>query len=198
MPILGITASGISGHLTPPIVPAVYESIATQTVGSGGTSSVSFSSIPATYTHLQLRIMAKVTRATYPIGELKVEFNFDTGANYTVHDIYGDGSSLTLVQGSGQTSMRWGNGSIGTSTGGTFGVMIVDILDYANTSKYKTVRNFSGTDCNGTVGGLGGRLGQFSNLWSNTSAVSNIYITYGGGQGDFLEYSSFALYGIRG
>jgi hypothetical protein len=193
MPILGIIASQDYNRVT-----SSYESISTVTVGSGGSSGFTFSSIPSTYKHLQLRIMAQVTRSTYPIGEISAQFNSDSGTNYTVHEMYGDGATVSAVNGTSQTSMRWGNGTLGTTTGSNFGGMIIDILDYANTNKYKTVRNFSGTDANGTVGGLGGRVGMFSNLWMSTSAISSIYITYGGGQSNFTQYSTFALYGIKG
>ena len=61
MPILGVIASGISGHLTPPWPDNSYYQIGTTTVGAGGSSSITFSSIPATYTHLQIRGIASNT-----------------------------------------------------------------------------------------------------------------------------------------
>jgi len=194
--------SGASAASSPVTTPSgdtgVMYPISIINVDSSTAASVTFSSIPSTYTHLQLRIMAKVTRSTYPIGELSAQFNSDSGSNYSVHELYGDGSTVTAIGGTSGTSMRWGNGTIGTTTGEQFGVMIADILDYANTSKYKTVRNISGTDCNGTVNSYGGRVGIFSNLWMSTSAINSIYITYGGGQSNFTQYTTFALYGIKG
>jgi hypothetical protein len=84
----------------------------------------------------------------------------------------------------------------GTSTGGSFGVSIVDILDYANTNKYKTVRVLSGVDFNGTLAGYGGYVGPLSGNWRNTSAITSIKIN--AQTGNFTQYSQFALYGIKG
>jgi hypothetical protein len=74
-----------------------------------------------------------------------------------------------------------------------FGVTILDILDYANTNKYKTTRNLAGVDSNDT----NGKISFESGSWRSTSAVSTITLISGTGS-DFLQYSSFALYGIKG
>ena len=90
MPILGIYASAISGNLAFPS----YESIATTTVGSGGTASITFGSIPSTYTHLQVRGILQSARATFSRDEYKITINSDTGTNYDSHNIYGSGTSI--------------------------------------------------------------------------------------------------------
>jgi hypothetical protein len=193
-PILGIYASQISGHLFAPS--GSYDSIATTTVGAGGVSSVSFTSIPSTYTHLQLRILGQTNRATYGIEELKMTFNGDTTTSYRNHNLYGDGSSAFASTNS-TPSILLGDGMFGTSTGGTFGGGVLDILDYANTNKNTTTRLLAGVDINGTIAGYGGRVGLSSGLWPNTAAITSINIAPNNGS-LITQYSSFALYGIRG
>ena len=87
-PILGIIASSMLG------VTSSYESIATTTVGALGASSVTFSSIPSTYKHLQLRWIARSNRVAAQ-DFVDIRLNSDTGANYSAHLLYGDGSAAT-------------------------------------------------------------------------------------------------------
>ena len=195
-PILGIWASANQSQY---ISTNSYESIQTVTVGAGGSSSISFTSIPSTYKHLQLRMLVQETRGDYGIAGANMTFNSDSGSNYAYHQINGDGSSVGASGASSQTSIRICDGDFGTNqaTGGlVFGVGILDILDYANTNKYKTIRHLAGVDINGTVLSVGGRVGLFSGLWQSTSAVSSFTITPNGAS-DFRQYSSFALYGIK-
>jgi len=93
MPVLGIVASQISGHLFAPS--GAYESIATTTVGSGGASTITFSSIPSTYTHLQIRSINRNTRGlSGMVATLAMSFNSDvTAGNYYRHRLEGDGST---------------------------------------------------------------------------------------------------------
>jgi hypothetical protein len=172
-----------------------YQSIATVTVGSGGSSTVSFTSIPSTYTHLQLRVLAQTNRGTYGRDAVKLNLNSDTGNNYAWHELFGDGSSAATNAAS--TTNRGEAAEVGTTTGGAFGAAVIDFLDYANTSKYKTVRSLFGGDHNGTIAGFGGTVGLYSTLWQSTSAISTI--TFAPVNGTlFSQYSSFALYGIKG
>ena len=193
--ILGILDSGgaAAGGGT------AYESIATVTVGSGGSSSISFTSIPATYAHLQLRGIMRSDRS-YPLDIPYVEVgngSIDTGANYSAHRLYSNGSSVSTDGAANQNNMY--TLVCAGSTGGSdiFGVAVIDFLDYANTNKYKTVRSLSGTDLNGTPSGVGGQLYFSSANWRSTSAITNIRITPVVGP-NFVQYSQFALYGIRG
>ena len=191
MPILGILASQISGHLAPT---TGYVSIATTTVGAGGASSISFTGIPSVYKHLQVRLLAQTNRAS-SVDSLQFNFNSDTGSNYSWHTVQGDGSSTSALGYATQTYARIGDGTIGgaTGSGGYFGVGVIDILDYASTNKNKTIRGLTGVDENGA-----GRVGLGSGLWQNSStAISSISITPQAGT-LFLQYSSFALYGIQG
>lgn len=184
MPILGILASAMTGNLNV----NSYESIATTTVGGGGQVTITFSSIPQTYTHLQIRCMS-LSNVSFNNNQLRI--NGDTGANYTFHQLGGNGATLSAY---GQGT---GIGSIPVGQGGTSvypGVDIIDILEYTNANKYKVVRSISGVDSNGTGQGL---LLQRSGAWLSTSAVTTITIS-GDSSGTFQQYSSFALYGIKG
>ena len=170
-------------------IPPAFESIATVSVGSGGASSIDFTSIPATYSHLQIRAIAQTTGA----GQFtKMQFNNDTTvANYRSHVIYADGSSVVSNTYTGSIFDGipiWSNNT--GNTANTFSPAIIDILDYANANKNKTTRSIDGRE-NNTIG----VLGLMSGLWINTSAITSIKFT--GYSGNFPQYTQFALYGIK-
>lgn len=178
--MLNVISAQLSGGT--PAATNSYESIATVTVGAGGAASATFSSIVGTYKHLQIRAFGSLTSGG---GECKIEFNSDTTAtNYYNHILYGSGSSAAAGAAN--------NNSFGFQLdSAAVGGGIMDILDYANTNKYKTARNLSGNDTNG-----GGYITFRSGLWSNTAAITAITIKPA--SGNFAQYSSFALYGIKG
>jgi hypothetical protein len=182
MPIIGIQASAISGNLWPA---NSYESIATVTVGAGGSASVSFTSIPATYTHLQIRGIVRTATSV----SLGLRFNSDTGANYSRHYLNGSGTAAASGGTAGTTMVFAGTAAQAAST---FGTNVIDILDYTNTNKYKTTRTLSGSDNNGS-----GYLQMMSGNWRNTNAVTSIDV-FQVEADTFTEYSTFALYGIKG
>jgi hypothetical protein len=167
-------------------IPSDYESIATVTVGAGGVSSVTFSSIPATYQHLQLRVLARSTRGATD-DDLKLTFN-GTTTNYYRHEIYGTGSTVSAYASTG-TAIEVGHLNGSTSAASYFAATILDILDYTNTNKNTTTRSLSGgMDLD--------RIKFMSGGWFNTSAVTSISLT--AANGNLVQYSSFALYGIKG
>jgi hypothetical protein len=167
-----------------------YESIATVSVGSGGSSSISFTSIPATYTHLQVRGIARLTGA-FTYEEYSPTLNSDTGSNYAYHYLQGSGSSAISSGGGNTTAGRSGSWVGGTGLNSSvFGAIIIDILDYSNTNKYTTIRMFGGLDNNG-----GGYVGIASSLWRSTDAVTTFTLDV---PSDFAQYSHFALFGIKG
>ena len=186
-PILGIYASSNQGQY---ISYNSYESIATTTVGAGGSSSISFTSIPSTYQHLQVRVIARGT-AAYTYSNLFFQFNTDTGSNYAYHYLYGTGSAAGGAGGTTQTSILGTRITDGSATANVFGTSVFDVFDYSNTNKYKTLRHLGGVDNNG-----GGEIDLISGLWMNTAAVSSIQIV--SGNGNLAQYSSFALYGLKG
>lgn len=166
------------------ILPGDFESIATTVVGSGGQATITFSSIPQTFTHLQVRATLKQSAGSGAFAR----FNSDSGNNYARHRLIGTGSAAGAFGETGQNKVQ-----INTNQGySEFGVFTMDILDYSNTNKYKTERHLFGLDLNGS-----GQVGIESNLWLSTSAITLIeFISPNGG--NYSEYSSFALYGIRG
>jgi hypothetical protein len=186
-PILtGVIASGISGNLWAPS--GAYDSIATTTVGAGGASSITFSSIPQTYTHLQLRCSVGLNA----VADYVMRFNNDSAGNYRQHNLYGDGSAAsTYNYGNGETFISFAFPFQGLNSLTSFAGNVTDILDYTNTNKNKVSRSLLGTDRNGS-----GQVALESGLWINTSAVNRIDILPG--SSSFLQYSQFALYGIKG
>ena len=186
------TASAASSAATPSeFAPAgAYESIATTTLATA-TASITFSSIPATYTHLQVRMIARSNRAS--AGEfLKVVFNSDTSSIYTTHQLWGDGTSALAFANTGQAFTNINRFAGSPAAANVFGGAYMDVLDYANTNKYKTMRSLGGYDDNST-----GEIYVCSGLWQSTAAINSITITPGGGT-TLDQYSQFALYGIKG
>jgi len=189
-PMLGIMASSISGNLISPS----YDSIATSTLTSA-TASVTFSSIPSTYTHLQIRIWGYNTSGSD--RTLYLQFNSDSGSNYRNHYLSGNGSAVTA---SSETAATTGilplnanssqTGFNGDSTKAS--AVIMDILDYKNTNKNTTVRTLGGWDGAGS-----GHVYLSSGLWMNTAAITNLYfqLPY---STNFGTGTKFALYGIKG
>jgi hypothetical protein len=170
-----------------------YESIATVNVGSGGVSSVSFSSIPSTYKHLQIRGIVRSDRVNSVEG-FNYQLNGVSSSSYYYHRLYGDGSAAAADNAGGLgTGNSTGQIPASTATANVFGVMVMDILDYQNTNKYKTTRSLLGFDSNGS-----GTIWFASGLYSaNTNAISSISF-YGSSTSNISQYSSFALYGIKG
>lgn len=165
-----------------PYSAGVFESIGTVTVGAGGASSVTFSSIPSTYKHLQIRLTATPTSA----DNFAFQFNGDTAANYSYHYLAGSGSSATAGNG-----VSISNGYLGYASTASYPTsVILDILDYSNTSKYKTTRDLLGNDANGS-----GYIMLSSSLWSNTAAISSILLKCDAQS--FISGSTFALYGVK-
>jgi hypothetical protein len=185
--ILGILAQ--SGGAA--VAPSSYESIATVSVGLGGSSSITFSSIPSTFTHLQIRWIARDSFAG-DASDAIIRFNSDSGSNYSWHQLIGDSVTAAAYASTSQTSARAGFETGTTSGSNIFGVTVLDILDYANTNKYKTLRNLAGFDNNSA-----GSVALNSASWQSTSAITSIVIAPRVGT-LYSQYSHFALYGIKG
>lgn len=174
--------NSIVGVLGDPFVAGDYQSISTVTVGGTSVSSVTFSSIPATFQHLQIRMYLN-SAATNDVG---MYFNGDNNSAW--HFLKGDGASATAGASTYQA------GSAYTSVNGTStspGGAITDILDYANTNKFKTARTLGGYDANGS-----GQIALRSSYWASTAAITSVTIV--AATSNFTQYSSLALYGIKG
>lgn len=190
-PILGTLASQFSGK---PF--GSFESIASTTVGSGGSATVTFNSIPSTYTHLQVRLIARGGRtdSEQQAGGLYIQLN----SNFLTsqHQIRSNGSTVVNIANSGGLSdgtlVLWVPAANASSS--IFGAGIIDILDYASTSKTKVLRILSGNDINNGSG----VIAPSSALWNSTNAITSITFGPTDGIGTIPQYSSFALYGIKG
>jgi len=183
--------SSASGSVTP-TVSTSYESIQTVSVGSGGTSSIDFTSIPSTFKHLQIRGIGRLSDSG-TAEDMRMQFNADTGSNYIrVHYLYGDGSGAFAGSGTTNSYITLFRMTANTATSGVFGTMVLDLLDYQNTNKYKTTKALAGFDRNGA-----GEIFLESGAYMSTNAVSSIKL-YSNSASNFLQYTQFALYGIKG
>lgn len=174
-------------------IPPAFDSIASNTL-SVDTATVTFSSIPGTYQHLQLRIMARGTKAADTGNPIRIQFNSDTGTNYVFHRLVGNGSAASSAAGTSQAAIQSARIPESSAATDVFGVQIVDIHDYASSTKNKTTRTFGGVDNNEAVTGYQIHLG--SGLWLSTSAITSI--TLAPTSNNFKAGSTFALYGIKG
>ena len=190
----------LSGTLTTPSAKGAfvypidaYESIETVTL-TGTQSTVSFTSIPTTFKHLQVRWIGRGSFNGLSAGQ-KVNFNSDTGNNYSGHLWRGDGTTDFADQGSTIPAANFlPRIACATSQANIFGAFIMDILDYSNTNKYKTVTCIGGNDQSNT-GEQDTRVA--SQVWRSNSAITSMVFqpTDGGG---YVQYTKFALYGIKG
>lgn len=177
----GLSASAY-GFTSAVVAEGDYESISTVTVGSGGATSVSFSSIASTYKHLQVRCVYNTITNPDNIG---LTINGST-APVRTHFLFGNYTNVT----SGNDTANFFTVQAGANATTMYG-MIIDLIDYANTNKNKTLRSTGGGDFNGS-----GVVWTSSALYNTTSAISSFTIQGFGGQ-SFTQYSSFALYGIK-
>lgn len=166
--------------------------IAETTVGAGGVSSVTFSNIPSTYQHLQIRGIARTTNASAVNLIMRVGStgSVDTGSNYMWHFLQGDGASATSGW-PGATSRTEISPGVLSADANIFDGFVIDLLDYSATSKNKTVRTLSGFDRNGSSTWLSFTSG----LWMNTAAINVISLF--GSSGNLAQYSTLSLYGVK-
>jgi hypothetical protein len=186
-------------------LPSSFESIASTTVGVGGSSFVEFTSIPSTYKHLHIRIFARDTySAAGPYyAPIQIQFNGDTSrANYTLTRL-----SATMAAGASSvlSTAGWGTGSYGwlrawsgyaiNTNANIFGAAAIDLIEYASTTKLKTMRAVGSVMQLTTADGSAG-FSQSSGVWNSTSAITSIKFTPD--YTAFAQNSIFALYGIKG
>lgn len=163
-----------------------FDKITTVTVGSSGSSTISFTSIPSTYTDLCL-LGSMRGDAAYNYTDVKVEFNGVT-TGYSRITLYGDGTSV----GSGSDSTaRFTSTNLATSTSSTFSNIYLYIPNYTS-SNYKAISSDTSVENNSASNNLNMAV---SGLWSNTASISSITLTPLTG-GNFVQYSVVTLYGI--
>jgi hypothetical protein len=165
--------------------PGAFVSIASAT-GTGSSGTITFSSIPSTYTSLQIRYQMFTSVAG---NALRIRFNGDTGTNYTQHYLYGDQSTVTAGGLTSRSFIAAGSNANGPSSTSPV-VGIIDIHDYSSTTRNKTLRDFSGVDQNGA-----GDANLNSGLWMSTAAITSIECYTG--SSNWTTSTVFALYGIK-
>jgi len=190
MAVVSLKYKSKQGTLTAPgdVDPGAMIPLVTTTLSSS-TANVTFSSIPQNYEHLQVRAFMRTNYSGFADG-VSYRINSDTGSNYKAHFLRGDGSSASA--GVDTTTSIFAGDIAGNGSGAsTFSTLILDILDYTNTNKYKTMRDLIGIDNNGN-----GYVSLFSGLWLSTNAINSLtfFPTYGT---TFSQYTTFALYGIK-
>lgn len=167
-----------------------FELISTITVGAGGAASVSFTSIPSTYKHLQVRGVVRGNAGAATDSSL-LRFNSDSGSNYTYHNLSGNGATAGSAGIAPYSAIRFPECPGDTATAGMFGVVVADVLDYASTTKYKTTRVLGGNDRNGS-----GQVEVDSGVWMNSAAITTMTVVPVFGT-LLAQYSTFSLYGVK-
>lgn len=155
---------------------------------TSATNSISFSSIPSNYKHLQIRYTTRSDASTFP--DIHMRFNSDTGTNYAYHRLRGYGSGVDSGYWTSTNQITVGHAA-GTATTQAFYVGVIDILDFASTSKNKTTRTLAGYTANGYDD-----IRLASGLWASTSAIANIQFLPSAS--NFATGTRFSLYGSLG
>jgi len=189
MPIIAGRASaaygaGFAAITAPPYAGpfGAYDNIAAITIPTGGVSSITFDGIPTGYKHLQIRGVVLTSGTTNPTWRVN---NDITTTNYKGHHLWGTGTSAASND---QTGTVYWNYNPSSSYPSSF---IMDWLDYASTTKFKTMRTFAGSDTNG--GTEEGAI--WSGLYMSTNAINSITLL--GNGVNFAQHSHFALYGVK-
>jgi hypothetical protein len=178
---------------------AVIEAIATQYLEANA-SSVTFTSIPGTYEHLELRVSIHGDYANN-YDYTQIDLNSDTtAANYTQHEMYGNATTESAQAINGwKAYINWAaSGASGTKAAvpALYGVGIVTILDYTNTNKNTTLIYEGGVTGYNMAGSFQPGVAFGSSMWIDTDAVTAITLSPGNGT-NFIRGSSFSLYGIQ-
>jgi hypothetical protein len=168
-----------------------YEAIATVTVGSGGAANIEFTSIPATYTDLLLKVSLKSDTANASDNCL-LRFNGDTASNYSSKRLYGSGSAAASDAPSGTSlSANIVSTNVSNSTS-TFNSGEIYIPNYTNNSIAKSISMDGAQERNNTESYLAIHAG----LWNNTNAITSILLFPSIGT-EWDQYSTATLYGIK-
>lgn len=164
-----------------------YASIATVYNSSAGGVNALFTNIPQNYSHLQIRLMGRTVSSSAG-APVYIQFNGDTTNNYSWHYNSGNGSSIT-AGGLGSYGDIEGMGMVVSGNlANAQCVYIIDLLDYSQTNKVKTLKALGGYDLNGS-----GTIFQNGGAWNSVSPITSLNVqAYAG----FAQYSHIALYGI--
>jgi hypothetical protein len=163
-----------------------FESIATL-IGNGTTGTVTFSSIASTYKSLQIR----VSIIPGSNSALQLNFNGDTGNNYNGHALVGANASAAAVNTPSASNIQTLGFFFGLNTSQP-NVAIIDCIDYASTTKYKTIRDFHGIQNNA---GSTSEVGLTTGAWRSTAAVTSLTLSLSAG--NYNTGTTIALYGVK-
>jgi hypothetical protein len=170
-------------------MPLTYESIATQTLGTA-TASVTFSSIPSTYTDLVLMISVRSTRTGDPQDFPSIRFNSDSATNYSRTSMQGTGATANSSRFSNESYLYGPFISTASAASGVFTPVIYNIQNYSNATTNKTVVWRSSQSENNVMAGVG--------LWRKApEAITSIAISLAATGLNFAADSTFTLYGIK-
>ena len=165
-------------------LPSTMTPIATQTL-TAAAASVTFSSIPQGYTDIVMVGSLQGSRATYG-ADLHTRYNGDSGSNYSYTYMTGNGSAASSNRYANQTEINNG-GTIGANGTSEFSVNTIRIMNYSNTTTYKTSIS--------TNAHASQQVQTFVGLWRNTAAITSI--TFTGNGYNYNAGSTFTLYGIK-
>ena len=168
-------------------MPATYEPIASQTLGSDA-ADITFSSIPGTYTDLVASVTYANSTQNYAVA---VRYNNDTGNNYSNTILYGSGatSSSTRHTSTSYSYISYFGATSATSTSTPANVQL-SIMQYANTSTFKTFLSAAAGS------GSGNGVDRIVGLWRSTSAITSVTFL-AAPAGNLKSGSTFSLYGIK-
>jgi hypothetical protein len=164
-----------------------YELIATA-FGTGSSGTITFSSIPQDYKHIQLRWTAKNSGTSGSSNNWVMTMNGATGSVYARHFLRGEASGVTSSNSVSQTSILFQDAAALNTVAGVVAAGVADILDYSSSTKNTTVRALYGRAEN--------QIYLKSGLYNATTAVSSLTLTTSAG--NFTTVSRFSLYGIKG
>jgi len=168
-------------------MPNTFTLIASSTVGSGGAADITFSSIPGTYTDLCLKISVRGDNTS--LNDLSLQYNADTGSNYSYVEVGGTGAAAFSGSGSGTRNNTLLTGS--SSTASTFVNHEIYIPNYAG-SNQKSISVDAVAENNAASTNAQIRIQSWR--WSGTAAITSIKIF--NASFNFVQYSSAYLYGI--
>lgn len=164
--------------------------IASITVGAGG-GTPTFTNIPQTFKHLQIRIYGRGLMAGNAQSNLYTNW-YQSGSapsTFSSHRIQADGSSVVSAGNTGLAYVFCGTMFPAATAGANvFGAAIIDILDYTSTTKFKTVRVLGGNDRNGS-----GTVVMSSGMIQTLNPINFGYVDT---EGTFAQYTRVDLYGI--
>jgi hypothetical protein len=170
-------------------MPATYEPIATTTLTSTA-SNITFTSIPGTYTDLRLIIMSSGTYTSVSYTNNYLQFNSDTGTNYSYTALRSSPSGPSTGRDTNLNAAEIGYTIVATANSNLFNMSIVDIFSYAGSTN-KTFLSFTSADTNDAYS----TQSAIAHLWRSTSAITSIKIYPG--DGPYRVNTTATLYGIK-